>query len=396
MTTTAEIAIPQSAEDIAPSWVQQVLQKDFPGITITDVDVKGSISEGEGFMSNIIAFDAVGTRNGTSQRYSLVAKLTDFQRPLTIMKEWPKEYHINIEKIETQFYSDAVPDLLSVAIPSTEREPTSANEKDENKAPDDSFFSPKCYFAATDPSSMMSVRVMENLKTQGFSIKANGQPLSREEMMPIVAALAQLHGLSHRLELRSGKPLPETYGWIVTRSDITSVMNIMTNQHQTFVKDFAAAFPDQTDLVASLRKLDLRAILKDDSRLKVLCHADCYANNIMIKHNGDVPADAKLVDWQTTMYAVPTYDLTILFLCNTSWDVFHNDRDAILAHYHHKLQETLGPDVPSGLQSYTLEQLKADFKADCLHGLIYRFTRATPPSPDLVQMIQEIKEWGLI
>ncbi|XP_066289266.1 uncharacterized protein [Branchiostoma lanceolatum] len=444
MTTEAEIAIPQSAEDIAPSWVQKVLQKDLPGVIITDVHVKGSISEGEGFMSDIIAFDAVGTRNGTSQRYSLVAKLTDFKRPLTLFKQWSKDIQIKAETIEVKFYTSAVPELMSVAAPIAERESKAGN--DESHPPADSWFlSPKCYFAATDPSSMVSVRVMENLKSQGFSIKANLQPLSREEMMLAVGALAQVHGLSHRLELRSGIPLPEKYDWILTRLDSTDAVDIVTYQYQAAVKGFAAAFPDQADLVSRLEKLDPNRILnlEEDQRLKALCHAECCVNNIMFKYAGDVPTEARLVDWQSPMYMPPTYDLTLLFLSAAGWDVLHNHRDAILAHYHHKLHETLGPNGEKphyqcrisqynkrikigcyvffffslmntrsvlhsnkrhillefpGLQSYTLEQLKADFKADCVYGVINRLLRlqVLAADPDLVRMLQEIKEWGVI
>eukprot|EP00058_Branchiostoma_floridae_P006991 XP_002592479.1 hypothetical protein BRAFLDRAFT_68965 [Branchiostoma floridae] len=283
MATKAEIAIPQSAEDIAPFWVQSVLQKDLTGITVTDVDVKGSINQGEGFMSDIIAFDAVGIRNGTSQRYSLVAKLTDFKRPFTILKECPKDFHIKLELTEVKFYSEAVPELLSVAIPGTERESKPGKE---DHPPTDSLFLPKCYFAATDPNSMVSVRVMENLKSQGFSIKPNRQPLSRAEMMLAAGALAQLHGLSHLLELRSGKPLPEKYDWILSRSDIEGMRGTLSYQYQTAVKEFATAFPDQADLTARLEKLDpYREILKlaEGPRLKVICHVGSWVNNIMIK-----------------------------------------------------------------------------------------------------------------
>ncbi|XP_066281844.1 uncharacterized protein [Branchiostoma lanceolatum] len=398
MTTTAEIAIPQSAEDIAPSWVQQVLQKDLPGIIISDVHVKGSISEGEGFISQIVAFDADGTRNGTSQRYSLVAKLTDFERPWKVMKQWSKEAQIKMETSEVKFYSNAVPDLLSMALPSTEIKSKPGNEDDESHPPFNSLFLPKCYFAATDPSSMASVRVMENLKAQGFSIKPDLQPLSREEMMLAVGALAQVHGLSHRLELRSGVPLPEKYDWIMTPSNITALTAAGNHRYQTGVKEFAAAFPDQADLVARLEKLNLSLIHLEDPRIKVICHAECWVNNIMIKNAGDVPSEVRLVDWQMPGYRPPTYDLALLFLCATSWDVFHNHRDAILAHYHRKLQETLDPNGSSGLRSYTLEQLTADFKADCLGGVIGRFIRLVvlPADPDLLRMIQEIQEWGVI
>ncbi|XP_078655743.1 uncharacterized protein LOC144902268 [Branchiostoma floridae x Branchiostoma belcheri] len=401
MARASQISIPQSAEDIAPSWVQQVLQEDLPGISITDVHVKGSISQFEGFLSDIIAFDAVGIRNGASQRYSLVAKLTDFKRPLTVMEHWTKDLQIKAETNEVKFYSEAVPEFLSVAISIKEPNSKPGNEGDETHNPTISLFVPKCYFAATDPTTEVSVRVMENLKTQGFSIKVNRQPMSREEMMLAAGALAQVHGLSHRLELRSGVPLPEKFDWIMTLSDAKAAWRDVTSYvYQQAVTEFATAFPDQADLVARLEKLGTLNPMEADPRprLKVLSHAECWNNNIMFKYAEDVPTDVRLVDWQTPRYLTPTYDLTFLFLCNASWDVFHDHRDAILAHYHHKLMETLGPNESSGSQSYTLEQLKADFEADCLYGVIECFIHFTvlPADQDLLRILQEIKEWGVI
>ncbi|XP_066280349.1 uncharacterized protein [Branchiostoma lanceolatum] len=405
MATSDMITIPQSAEDIALSWVQQVLQRDLPDVIITDVDVKGSISQGEGFLSDIVAFDAVGTKDGTSHRYSLVAKLTDFKRPQTLMPDFPKDFHMQLDILEVKFYSILVPDLLyDVSVQSTERkfQPKGAHCGGYSHA--DSLFLPKCYYAATDPSSMVSVRVMENLKTQGFSIKPNLQPLSRDEMMLTAGAFAQLHGLSHRLELHLGKPLPEKYGWI--RPDAISpneqATEAFTNEFHKCLKKFAAAFPDQTDLVARLEKRirNLKTLfdVTKDPRVKVLSHGDCWGNNIMIKYEGDVPVAAKLVDWQGIKFHPPTYDLVHLFLCGTDWDVFHSHRDAILAHYHQKLQETLNPSESSGLQKYTLEQLNADFKADCLYGVCCRIMMllVLPADQDLLRKVQEIKEWGVL
>ncbi|XP_066263961.1 uncharacterized protein [Branchiostoma lanceolatum] len=393
MTTSGRITIPHSAEDIAPSWVQQVLQRDLPDVTITDVYVKGSINQDEGFMSDIVAFDAVGTRNGTSQRYSLVAKLTDFKRP---RREYSKVLHVQKDMMEVKFYSLLVPELPCVVVHST----SGTNDGDHSHT--DSFFHPKCYFAATDPSSMLSVRVMENLKSQGFSIKPNRQPLSRDEMMLTVGAFAQLHGQSHRLEHRLGKPLPEKYDWILSGAISANepTLKAYINEYQKCVETFAAVFPDYPDLVARLERLNVQKVLDVERgpRLKVLSHGDCWVNNIMIKYEGDVPIAVKLVDWQGIKFFPPTYDLANLFLCGTGWDVFHKHRDAILAHYHQQLQETLDLGEPSGLQSYTLEQLKTDFKADCQYGVFCRLMCRTvlPADQNMLRMVQEIAEWGVL
>ncbi|XP_078612789.1 uncharacterized protein LOC144882682 [Branchiostoma floridae x Branchiostoma japonicum] len=344
--------------------------------------------------------------NGTSQRFSLVAKLTDFQRLSAVRGgQYPEAFrdtHIKMEACEVKFYSNVVPELLSAAVPSTERKSKSGNRDGKSHPFTDASFLPKCYFAATDTSSMLSVRVMENLKTQGFSIKPNIQPLSRAEMMLAAGALAQLHGLSHRLELLSGKSIPGKYDWIMTKTGTIGPKANITYKYLTNVKAFAAAFPDQADLVARLEELGPRVISKENlqPRLKVLSHGDCWVNNIMIKYAEDVPTEIRLVDWQSLMYNPPTYDLALLFVHNADWDVFYNHRDDILAYYHRTLQETLGPDVSSGLRDYTLEELKADFKADCLYGITRRFSYADVVSrlsdPSLLKMIQEIKEWGFL
>ncbi|XP_019614192.1 PREDICTED: uncharacterized protein LOC109462139 [Branchiostoma belcheri] len=117
------IAIPKSIEDIAPYWVQKVLQRDLPGVTISDVDVKGSICDGEGFMSEIVAFDARGTRNGKSQRYNLVAKMTKFTRPLATSNALEDDIqgHLNLERAEVGLYSVVVPELLSATTESSKK-----------------------------------------------------------------------------------------------------------------------------------------------------------------------------------------------------------------------------------------------------------------------------------
>eukprot|EP00058_Branchiostoma_floridae_P027794 XP_002613285.1 hypothetical protein BRAFLDRAFT_68250 [Branchiostoma floridae] len=403
MATPEKITVPQSTEDIAPSWVQQVLQRDLPDVTITDVDVKGSISEGDGYLSDIIPFDAVGTSNSASQHYSLVAKLTDFNRPQTLIPDFPKEFHIQMEKMEVKFYSILAPDLLNVSVQSEPKsQPKATNDGDQAHA--ESLFLPKCYFAATDPSSMVSVRVMENLKSQGFSIKPNRQTLSRDEMLLTVGAFAQAHGLSHRLELRLGKPLPEKYDWIQPLDAVLNEAGLKAfmNEYEKCLKKFATAFPDQVDLVARLEKLQENSMkfldVSKSPRIKVLSHGDCWVNNIMIKYEGDVPVAVKLVDWQAIKLSPPTYDLAQLFLCCMGWDVFHNHRDAILEHYHQQLQKTLGPGESSGLRSYTLEQLKADFRADCRYGVFCRVMGLVilPADQDLLKMLQEIQEWGVL
>ncbi|XP_078585203.1 uncharacterized protein LOC144867216 [Branchiostoma floridae x Branchiostoma japonicum] len=163
----------------------------------------------------------------------------------------------------------------------------------------------------------------------------------------------------------------------------------------------AAAFPDSPDLLACLKKLNtvqaVNEAVKDPARVKVLSHTDCWNNNIMFKYEDDKATDVKLVDWQTPSYRPPTFDLVVLFIYQ-SWDIFHNQRDAILEHYYQELQKTLGEKKSAGLHLYTLDELKADFRADCAIGVFERmlFAAELLPSqqPGLLRILQEVKDWG--
>ncbi|XP_066305306.1 uncharacterized protein [Branchiostoma lanceolatum] len=391
MSASGMITVPRSVEDITPPWIQQVFKNADPDVTITKVNIEGPIGEGQGFMNNLVAFVATGNKNGKEERYSLVAKLTSFHI-MEVVDFMTEEDYLELDTAESKFYSVAVPDFQSV-FPAPK---DSGVGTDEDAVP-----VPKCYFTATDQTSKMSVRVMENLKTQGFSTKPFPQALDLQEMKLAVGALARIHGLSHRLELQSGTPLPDRYDWMV---DIhTTKQQWYEASYHEGLKTFAEAFPDATDLLACLEKLNTVPMIieavKNPARVKVLCHTDCWNNNIMFKYEDGKATDVKLVDWQTPSYRMLTYDLVVLFMFQ-SWDIFHNQRDAILEHYHQELQKTLGEKKSAGLHLYTLEQLKADFRADCAIGVFERmiFAPGLFPSqqPELLRIVQEVKDWGVI
>ncbi|XP_035661547.1 uncharacterized protein LOC118405849 [Branchiostoma floridae] len=394
MSASDTIAVPRSVEDITQPWVQQVFNKADPDVSITNVNIEGNIGEGQGYMNSLVAFVATGNKDSKEERHRLVAKLTSFQ----IMEEvdyMTVEDYLRMDTAESKFYSVAVPDLLSM-LP--------ASKGSEAMAEGEVVPVPKCYFATSDQTSKMSVRVMDNLKTQGFSIKPfPAQTLNLQEMKLAVGALARIHGLSHRLELQSGVPLPDRYDWMMDLHGTKQQWYGSRAAYLEGVKAFASAFPDATDLLACLEKLNtvptVNEAVKNPEKVKVLSHTDCWNNNIMFKYEDNKATDVKLVDWQTPSYRTPTFDLVVLFMYQ-SWDIFHNQRDAILEHYHQELQKTLGEKKSIGLQLYTLDQLKADFRADCAIGVFERvlFCSWLLPSqqPDLLKIVQEVKNWGVI
>ncbi|XP_078604023.1 uncharacterized protein LOC144877842 [Branchiostoma floridae x Branchiostoma japonicum] len=394
--------VPGSVDDITKPWVLQIFNIIDPDVTITKVDITGPIGEGLGVFSDLVALVTTGNKNGKEERYSLVVKLTSFG--LMEMAEYLSvEDYLMFDTGEVMFYSVAVPDFLSLLAENMESE-VKIKSEGFDKSCSDVLPVPKCYFAASDQTSNMSVRVLENLATRGFSIEPYPQTFDVAEMKLTVGALARIHGLSHRLELQSGTRLPDRYDWLVEMYT-TEKQPWYSKYYKEGLETFAAAFPGKEGLMECLRKLDGVAIVKEGAenpaRLKVLCHADCWNNNIMFKYEDDKAVDVKLVDWGMVSYRPPTFDLVFLFIFQT-WDIFHNHRGAILEHYHQELQKTLGENKATGPQLCTLEQLEADFRADMRFAVYQRlrlaYGIALLPNQlrDLLRMVQQLKEWGVI
>ncbi|XP_035683207.1 uncharacterized protein LOC118420485 [Branchiostoma floridae] len=394
-------AVPGSVDDITKPWVLQMFNNIDPDVTITQVDITGPIGEGLGVMSDLVALVTTGTKNGKEERYSLVVKLTSFGWMKNV-KHMSVEDYLMFDTAEVKFYAVAVPDflsLLSVKNPESEVKPKTEGL---DKSCSDALPVPKCYFTASDQTSNMSVRVLENLATRGFSIKPYPQTLDVTEMKLTVGALARIHGLSHRLELQSGTPLPDMYDWMV-ETYTTKKQQWYSKYYKEGLETFAAAFPGKEGLMECLRKLDgvaiVREAVENPARLKVLCHADCWNNNIMFKYEDGKAVDVKLVDWQMVSYRPPTFDLVLLFMYQT-WDIFHNHRGAILEYYYQELQRTLGENEATGLQFYTLDQLEADFRADMRFAVYERlvYGKALLPSQltHLLRIVLQLEKWGVI
>lgn len=50
----------------------------------------------------------------------------------------------------------------------------------------------------------------------------------------------------------------------------------------------------------------------------VVCHGDCWSNNILFKFEGEIAVDARLIDWQVARYASPVCDLAYYIFSCTS------------------------------------------------------------------------------
>ncbi|CAH1249628.1 Hypp8652 [Branchiostoma lanceolatum] len=397
--TSFNIKVPRSVDDVSLPWLQQVLNTHNSRVNVTDVVITGPMRQAQGSISSLLAVVARGTGGSENEDYELVVKLTRVQEDV------PKKV-VTLEEREVSFYSIAVPDLNSVLCVQT-LEGTQSIDTDNQSCKGICIVMPlpvpKCYFATSDQSSMMSVRVLENLETRGFTVKPFPEPLSLEETIVAVRALAQIHGLSHLMEHRTGAPLSERYHWLRD----TAKERATSRHHERYeagVKAFASAFPDRPDLAARLGRLTAEVLFTGREATtgtpRVLCHGDCWNDNIMFKYDQGLPVSAMLLDWQHACYRRPTYDLACLLVYTTTRETRQNHTDDILYHYHQQLQHTLGHMEETRLRSYTLEDLRADLRADLIcpvaRWLMGSWARPLYQYPQLLHCVEDIGGWGVI
>ncbi|XP_019618094.1 PREDICTED: uncharacterized protein LOC109465326 [Branchiostoma belcheri] len=399
MMTTFSTRVPRSVDDVSLPWLQQVLTTPTSRVHVTDVVIKGPMRQAQGSISSLLAVVARGTEDSKTEHYDLVVKLTRVQEDV------PKKV-VTLEEREVSFYSTAVPDLYSVLrVQNLEGMPSidTGGQGCKDSFPDISLPVPTCHFAASDYSSMMSVRVLMNLESRGFAVKPFPEPLSLDETIVAVRALAQIHGLSHLLEHRTGIPLSEKYHWLRD----TAKERATSRHHQRYedgVREFASAFPEHPDLAARLGRQTAEVLFSGrDSTAgtpRVLCHGDCWNDNIMFKYAQGLPVSAMLLDWQHACYRRPSYDLACLLVYTTTRELRLNHTDNILYHYHQQLQHTLGNNEETRLSSYTLEDLRADLRADFIcpvaRWLMGSWARPLHQYPQLVQCVEDIRDWGVI
>ncbi|XP_078693855.1 uncharacterized protein LOC144923327 [Branchiostoma floridae x Branchiostoma belcheri] len=371
--------IPTSKEHITVPWVQEVLSRYFSNqgntkdtddnsaqVVVKSLDSQGTVGPGQGFLSNRIALVAMGTVGDTPMTTHLMVKMSTNDPDVSQLV-----HDLRFDSIEVNYNNLVVPALRSEVerLEGTGSKVVRSGEEEGTAVP---LPVPRCYHAAYDNSSGKSVLVLDNLQSKGFFTKKFSDGLGLEEMKLTVSALAKLHAISYSAMQRGQLP-SAGFDWLFDASE-EAAKSAITQAFHDGVDQFATAFPDQSELVSLLRRLGKRVqgILGSETEgpLMVLCHGDCWANNIMFKvdHAG-VPVDAMLVDWQCVCRASPSSDLAFLLLSSTDRSLRQRHVNEILADYHGVLTTTI-QKYGLALPGYSLDKLREDYLAERVSGLI--------------------------
>ncbi|XP_055845868.1 uncharacterized protein LOC129911893 [Episyrphus balteatus] len=253
-----------------------------------------------------------------------------------------------------------------------------------------------CYKTLTD--DLQEAIFMEDLAVKGFCMNDRFVHPSLDIVKLIMRALGKLHALSFALK----DQCPEEFAKfrdieeIFERSDKFFVDYM--NGLKTLACDALSKEGDEENLEMVQTYFQKKPIynqvreLLDSSRAEpyaVVCHGDCWNNNILFKFENGKAIDIKLIDWQISRFASPVCDLSYYIFCCTSKSFRDEYYQEILDVYYSELDQflkRLGSD-PSVLfpRSIFEDQLKKFGSFGMVMGLMLIPTLTTKPEnvPDL-------------
>ncbi|XP_075221441.1 uncharacterized protein LOC142324499 [Lycorma delicatula] len=352
-----------ASSHITSDLINNLMDKVRPGITVSSFKVETGSRRGDNYTAMLFRV-VINLTDGSEE--SLIIKCL----PDSIVRRQAFKSDVLFQN-EVAFYTQALPALLSF--------------QEENCKGGIKFSSvPKCHLAQDD------LIVLEDLKARGFDMPDRKTGLNLDQCTMVLRILARFHALSFAMKYRE----PEKFQHLVkesvnevyftldnedwyrdyyrtaTRNALTMVKEKLTGIEMADYIEKFKSFVDGDSVFRSMVEM-----VKPREPLAVLCHGDCWSNNIMFKYNNSgYIQEVCLVDFQVARYGSPALDIVNLLYCCTS----HELRTSFMAQLTEDYYSTL---------CVTLDQL------GCPENLV--FCKEKPLKEMLLKEIHRCGRYGL-
>ncbi|XP_050697030.1 uncharacterized protein LOC126985758 isoform X1 [Eriocheir sinensis] len=263
---------------------------------------------------------------------------------------------------ETKFYSSLAPELNTVLKEIGQRE----------------INVPKCLHVSLEKGK--EILFLEDLRRRGFKMHDHRRGMDTAHTNLVLRELARLHAAAFLLEHKHpGEDMMGKYPFLKRNwSDMlveSREMLKLIEDGIKFAQEMLAAVGGYERAVAWLdtfvpKLLDVFHKQMECGEPKVVCHGDCWTNNLLFRYNDEGhPVDVMLLDMQLVRYGPPATDLSYFLYTATTGDVRRPNLQAFLECYHGALtgiMEAAGQEAP-----FELTQFIKDFKEKILFGAIY-------------------------
>lgn len=372
-------------EEDTPHWLNReflatiLSEEEKKNISVTCMDVKTAVSKGENYLSTLyrIMVECNESNGGNGRKkYFLILKTLPkgelLQKLVCDSQSFEKEM---------QMYSSTLPAMYCA---------TKANLRPMS--------------ARYMPTNMNNVIVLEDLQQLGYKMANRHTGLDLEHCEMTVRALARFHATSVALH-NSDPACMDMYSEGLYKD--TEEGRERTHAHLSYnLQNLASRiekWPGYEPCADKIREMIptatdqmIKFLQPKKDSLNVLNHGDCWVNNIMFhysKETGKVD-DIRLVDFQLARFSSPVLDLQYFLCTSTNDEVRFRQRDHLLSEYHAEFRNTLEV-LDLDPNQYTLEQLKEEFEATEVFGLLVvcstLWVMLAGPSdvPDFSQMTEE-------
>ncbi|XP_065163569.1 uncharacterized protein [Atheta coriaria] len=260
---------------------------------------------------------------------------------------------------ETLFYEEVVPTFRKFQTETCPvREPFDATAK--------------FYHACKD--NMKEVLVMENIKTKGFKLWDRMKYMDNQHIELVLKTYGKYHAVSYAMQQQD----PEGYARLKEKMilDVFRLDNVDPAMFEIFDAALQRVKPLFADDAKASKKLnDYRpieiweAMIQDLGDYPVICHGDCWVNNMMFKYD-DVndptkPTKICLLDFQIMRLGSPVSDLSYFFYVSAPKQ-YLDQLDKYLRVYHDSLTSSLLEMKCKVTMSF--EDLKKEWKRGAVAG----------------------------
>ncbi|XP_077295355.1 uncharacterized protein LOC143917646 [Arctopsyche grandis] len=194
--------------------------------------------------------------------------------------------------------------------------PTFKKFQNEHKIPiEEQFDFVKCYKADKN------LVLMEDMCARGYRMHDRYNSYDSDHLDLVFISLARYHSISFAMK----KLDPETYKKLsksVYKSDICEknfdpVLERSLFEATRVMNDASKAKKFISFSKTRVEKFHKYIATKSATPYDVICHGDCWNNNVLFKYENGKPVDMKFIDWQIARACSPVTDLSYMIYTGT-------------------------------------------------------------------------------
>ncbi|KFB45282.1 AGAP003123-PA-like protein [Anopheles sinensis] len=255
---------------------------------------------------------------------------------------------------EVVFYNSIMPEYnefqrRQVKEASKSRGTKHVNEEDEgDEQQSESIFDavPQCYLAQDD------LLVLEDLRVRSFTMPDRQAGLGPTQLEAVLVELAKFHAVSlaykqqHPVEFQKlTNSLSEGIFSQANTDWYRKYYDVLTRNAIQMVRQ---TVPEKKEHLAKLEAFlgncfaNLVELVSRESELSVICHGDCWTNNVLFRYADDGSiGETCFVDFQLIRYGSLALDLAYLIYCCTDSSLRKESLQQWLQTYHRQLVRSL-------------------------------------------------------